>query len=48
MQSYSIDNIEKDVRVVDAYGKLSAIGRLEVRRNGDWGSVWCEQYSRTV
>ncbi|CEM37758.1 unnamed protein product [Vitrella brassicaformis CCMP3155] len=35
----SIDDIDKDVRVVDADGQLSAVGRLEVRRDGVWGSV---------
>lgn len=38
-QSDSIDNINKEVRVVDAYGKLSAVGRLELRREGVWGAV---------
>nr|AAZ94422.1 SR1 [Toxoplasma gondii] len=38
-QSDSIDAIEKDVRLVNEYGKLSSTGRLEVRRNGSWGTV---------
>ncbi|CBZ52664.1 hypothetical protein NCLIV_024520 [Neospora caninum Liverpool] len=43
----SIDEVDKDVRVVDAYGKLSSTGRLEIRRNGVWGSV-CKQGDFTV
>lgn len=35
----SIDDIKSDVRIVDAFGKLSSLGRLEIRVNGQWGSV---------
>ncbi|PFH36852.1 hypothetical protein BESB_050440 [Besnoitia besnoiti] len=38
-QSESIDAIEKNIRLVNEYGKLSSTGRLEVRRNGIWGTV---------
>ncbi|XP_026190061.1 uncharacterized protein LOC34618374 [Cyclospora cayetanensis] len=41
-RSDSIDDIVSDIRVVDAHGKLSASGRLELRRNGVWGTV-CKQ-----
>ncbi|KAK6588479.1 scavenger receptor 1 precursor [Cryptosporidium xiaoi] len=37
--SDSIDFIQSEVRVVDSTGNLSSSGRLEVRRNGVWGSV---------
>ncbi|CDR97337.1 LCCL domain containing protein, putative [Babesia bigemina] len=35
----SIDNVESNVRLVDAYGRLSSFGRLEVLKNGKWGTV---------
>lgn len=35
----SIDNIDSNVRLVDAFGKLSSFGRLEVLKNGKWGTV---------
>ncbi|TRY52830.1 LH2/LCCL/SRCR domain containing protein [Cryptosporidium tyzzeri] len=37
--SDSIDFIQSEVRVVDSTGNLASSGRLEVRRNGIWGSV---------
>ncbi|PFH37729.1 scavenger receptor cysteine-rich domain-containing protein [Besnoitia besnoiti] len=46
-RSDSIDDVDRDVRVVDAYGKLSPTGRLEIRRNGVWGSV-CKQGDFTI
>eukprot|EP00371_Babesia_bovis_P003371 XP_001612018.1 LCCL domain containing protein [Babesia bovis T2Bo] len=35
----SIDSIDSSVRLVDAFGKLSSFGRLEVLKNGKWGTV---------
>lgn len=35
----SIDNIDSNVRLVDAFGALSSFGRLEVLKNGKWGTV---------
>ncbi|GAW83144.1 multidomain scavenger receptor [Plasmodium gonderi] len=36
----SIDDIESDIRIVDAFGKLSSLGRLEIRKNNnEWGTV---------
>ncbi|GFE53484.1 scavenger receptor cysteine-rich domain-containing protein [Babesia ovis] len=35
----SIDSIDSNVRLVDAFGKLSSFGRLEVFKNGKWGTV---------
>lgn len=35
----NVDLVEKDIRIVDAKGNLSNIGRLEVRLNGKWGTV---------
>lgn len=35
----NIDLVEKDIRIVDAKGNLSNVGRLEVRLNGRWGTV---------
>ncbi|GIX61317.1 scavenger receptor cysteine-rich domain-containing protein [Babesia caballi] len=35
----SIDNIASNVRLVDAFGRLSSFGRLEVLKNGKWGTV---------
>ncbi|ANQ10419.1 Uncharacterized protein PCOAH_00050630 [Plasmodium coatneyi] len=36
----SIDDIKSNVRIVDAFGKLSSLGRLEIRRSDNtWGTV---------
>uniref|UniRef100_A0A8C9M1C8 LCCL domain-containing protein n=1 Tax=Piliocolobus tephrosceles TaxID=591936 RepID=A0A8C9M1C8_9PRIM len=35
----SIDNIKSNVRIVDTFGKLSSLGRLEIRINNKWGSI---------
>ncbi|AFZ81642.1 LCCL domain-containing protein [Theileria equi strain WA] len=35
----SIDNIDTNVRLVDGFGMLSSFGRLEVLKNGRWGTV---------
>ncbi|CAA9990536.1 multidomain scavenger receptor, putative [Plasmodium knowlesi strain H] len=36
----SIDDVKSNVRIVDAFGKLSSLGRLEIRRSDNtWGTV---------
>jgi hypothetical protein len=35
----SIDLVSSDVRIVDHQGKLSNLGRLEIRKDGIWGTV---------
>jgi len=35
----SVDIVEKDFRILDENGKLSNEGRLEVRTNGEWGTI---------
>lgn len=35
----SIDDIKSSIRIVDSFGKLSSLGRLEIRVNNKWGSV---------
>lgn len=45
MKSYTlskvdgVDLVEKDYRILDSEGKLSNLGRLEIRLGGEWGSV---------
>ncbi|SBS89876.1 LCCL domain-containing protein (CCp3) [Plasmodium malariae] len=35
----SIDDIKSNVRIVDSFGKLSSLGRLEIRIKNKWGTV---------
>ncbi|CRG95592.1 LCCL domain-containing protein, putative [Plasmodium gallinaceum] len=35
----SIDDIKSDIRIVNSFGKLSSLGRLEIRTKNMWGSV---------
>ncbi len=35
----NIDQVKKDIRIVDGKGKLSAQGRLEMRYEGVWGTI---------
>ncbi|SCO69519.1 LCCL domain-containing protein, putative [Plasmodium vivax] len=36
----SIDDVKSNVRIVDSFGKLSSLGRLEIRRSDNtWGTV---------
>ncbi|CDU85206.1 LCCL domain-containing protein [Plasmodium yoelii] len=35
----SIDDIKSNIRIVDSFGKLSSLGRLEIRVNNKWGAV---------
>ncbi|SBS87747.1 LCCL domain-containing protein, putative [Plasmodium ovale] len=35
----SIDDIKSNIRLVDPFGKLSSLGRLEIRINNKWGTV---------
>ncbi|XP_953429.1 uncharacterized protein TA09935 [Theileria annulata] len=43
----SIDEIDKSVRLVDGFGKLTSFGRLEIFRNGKWGTV-CKRGKHSV
>ena len=35
----NIDLVEKDLRIIDNFGKLSHSGRLEIRKEGVWGTI---------
>jgi len=35
----NLDNLDSDVRILDGDGKISNKGRLEIRSNGEWGTV---------
>ena len=35
----NIDLVEKDIRILDDKGKLSHKGRLEIRKEGVWGTI---------
>lgn len=40
--TYPIDNIDmvdSSVRILDGNGKLSAVGRVEMKENGEWGTL---------
>eukprot|EP00375_Theileria_parva_P001758 XP_764433.1 hypothetical protein [Theileria parva strain Muguga] len=43
----SIDDIDKNVRLVDGFGKLTSFGRLELFRNGKWGTV-CKRGKHSI
>lgn len=36
----TIDNIVSSLRLVNVFGQFAAKGRLELKRNGVWGTVW--------
>eukprot|EP01053_Blabericola_migrator_P005697 Blabericola_migrator_1__5696@NODE_288_length_10293_cov_65_527675_g237_i0_p1_GENE_NODE_288_length_10293_cov_65_527675_g237_i0NODE_288_length_10293_cov_65_527675_g237_i0_p1_ORF_typecomplete_len1450_score326_59LCCL/PF03815_19/5_1e08LCCL/PF03815_19/1_6e20LCCL/PF03815_19/0_0052LCCL/PF03815_19/2e02SRCR/PF00530_18/1_5e12SRCR/PF00530_18/1_4e18Laminin_G_3/PF13385_6/4_5e06SRCR_2/PF15494_6/44SRCR_2/PF15494_6/0_0019Pentaxin/PF00354_17/0_0053_NODE_288_length_10293_cov_65_527675_g237_i031187467 len=44
----SIDDIVSSVRIVDAFGKLSHTGRLEIRRVNEWGSICTQGETQAV
>jgi hypothetical protein len=33
----NVDMVEKDVRILNDYGLVDSIGRLEIRLDGVWG-----------
>lgn len=35
----SIDDVKGSVRIVDSFGKLSSLGRLEIRTDNKWGAI---------
>ena len=39
MKVDNVDLVEKDIRIVTGKGKFSNEGRIEVRREGNWGSI---------